>query len=326
EIREIYSTNNIEIRLSGTETRDLHTLIAEQFDIIHTRYHNFKVERTVYCTCQTCSGSKSPYSYKFDVLINRLKGYKTDVVCPVSDEKVLLSKMLGFLYSDDYLNRFRRSRSDEDERRDERETAPSPPAIYFSYAWGDENETTESREKIVNELYRSLAESGYYLKRDKMDLGYQQLISNFMEEIGRGDMIVVAISGKYLRSPYCMFELLEIDRISQQDKNKFSERVFPVWAEKLPLDDLDFKGELFDFWETKYQKFDAFIKKYTGKVSKEEYAEFDKIKKINENISRLITFIKDMNALNKDLLAKDDFTAIKERIDLRMGHLSKISK
>jgi hypothetical protein len=33
-----------------------------------------------------------------------------------------------------------------------------------------------------------------------------------------------------------------------------------------------------------------------------------------------------MNALNKELLAKDGFKAIKERIDSRMGHLSKISK
>ncbi|MCX6277850.1 MAG: TIR domain-containing protein [Bacteroidetes bacterium] len=326
EIREIYSTNKIEIRLSGTETRDIHTLIAEQFDIIHTRYHNFKVERTVYCTCQTCSGAKSPFSYNFDILIDRLKGHKSDVVCPVSDEKVLLSNMLGFLYSNDYLNKFSRSKHDENEQREEREKAPAPPAIYFSYSWGDENETAESREKIVDELYKSLKESGYNLKRDKMDLGYQQLISKFMEEIGRGNMIVVAISGKYLRSPYCMFELLEIDRISQQDKNKFSERVFPVWAERLPLDDLDFKGELFDFWEKKYQKFDAFIKKYSGKVSQEEYAEFEKIKKINANISRLIAFIKDMNALNKELLAKDGFTAVKERIDSRIGHLSKISK
>ena len=73
---------------------------------------------------------------------------------------------------------------------------------------------------------------------------------------------------------------------------------------------MDFKAELFDFWEKKYLKFDAFIKKYTGKVSQEEYAEFEKIKKINANISRLIAFIKDMNALNKELLAKDDFTAI----------------
>ncbi len=28
--------------------------------------------------------------------------------------------------------------------------------IFFSYAWGDENEQGESREKIVNELYESL--------------------------------------------------------------------------------------------------------------------------------------------------------------------------
>ena len=58
--------------------------------------------------------------------------------------------------------------------------------------------------------------------RDKRDLGYKGMIEDFMQEIGRGHAVVVVISDKYLKSPNCMFELVEIvknkdvrDRISR---------------------------------------------------------------------------------------------------------------
>jgi internalin A len=86
----------------------------------------------------------------------------------------------------------------------------SRPTVYISYAWGDPQETGVSREDIVNQLYETLIREGYNVKRDKMDLEYKGLISQFMADIGRGDCVVVIISDKYLKSPYCMHELLAI--------------------------------------------------------------------------------------------------------------------
>jgi hypothetical protein len=82
---------------------------------------------------------------------------------------------------------------------------PSTPTIFFSYAWDDENEQGNSREKLVNDLYASLVKGNYEVVRDKYNLGYKGFISEFMKEIGRGKCVVVAISEKYVRSPYCMF-------------------------------------------------------------------------------------------------------------------------
>jgi internalin A len=46
-----------------------------------------------------------------------------------------------------------------------------------------------------------------------------------MERIGTGGRIFIILSEKYLRSPYCMFELSEIWRTSRQDREEFVERV-----------------------------------------------------------------------------------------------------
>ncbi|MCB0855107.1 MAG: toll/interleukin-1 receptor domain-containing protein, partial [Bacteroidetes bacterium] len=93
--------------------------------------------------------------------------------------------------------------------------------VYFSYSWGDSKEKGVSREEIVNQLYDSLTGNGFNIIRDKMNLEYGGFISEFMEDMGRGKLIVVFISSKYAKSPYCMFELFEIARNNRWDKEAF---------------------------------------------------------------------------------------------------------
>jgi internalin A len=46
-----------------------------------------------------------------------------------------------------------------------------------------------------------------------------------MSQIAQGDVIFVVLSDKYLKSPYCMFELFEIWRVNRQDETEFLKRV-----------------------------------------------------------------------------------------------------
>ncbi len=78
--------------------------------------------------------------------------------------------------------------------------------VYISYAWGGESE------RIVNELDADLQSKGIMVVRDKRDLGFKGMIRDFMQQIGRGHAVIVVISDKYLKSPNCMFELVEIAR------------------------------------------------------------------------------------------------------------------
>ncbi len=96
-------------------------------------------------------------------------------------------------------------------------------AVYISYAWDDEGGGTPSREEIVNRIEASLRTKGYDVRRDKTNLGYTGRISAFMKEIGRGGCVIAVISDKYLRSAFCMYELLEVYR-----NREFHKRVCPV--------------------------------------------------------------------------------------------------
>ncbi|MCW2284841.1 internalin A [Rhodoblastus acidophilus] len=114
-----------------------------------------------------------------------------------------------------------------------RETAPeetrfgrdpkAPPRAYVSYAWADESD--RRREEKVDALCEAADKRKWEVRRDKNVLTRADSISDFMREIGAGERVFVFLSHKYLRSPFCMFELFEVWRQSRRDDEEFRRRV-----------------------------------------------------------------------------------------------------
>jgi hypothetical protein len=94
---------------------------------------------------------------------------------------------------------------------------------YVSYAWADHADP--NREKDVDRLCDEAERQGVKIFRDKKALSTGGIISDFMRQIGEGDRVFIFLSDKYLRSPYCMFELFELWRNSRQNKEEFLRRV-----------------------------------------------------------------------------------------------------
>lgn len=130
--------------------------------------------------------------------------------------------------------------AESDSPKDSKLEPKTLPRVYFSYAWGDpESGTGKSLESYVDALYDAIAreQPDYQLLRDKMNIEYGGIISEYMKEMGEGDLILVFISDKYIRSPYCMFELYEIARNCRFDKEEFTQKVLPIPIERLKLHD-----------------------------------------------------------------------------------------
>jgi len=100
---------------------------------------------------------------------------------------------------------------------------PSTPPIYLSYAW-PEPSTPAAAASIVEQFCQVASERGVDLRRDKTEMQPGHSISGFMEEIARGGRIVVVITEKYLRSPFCMAELYGIWQQSKSEVDVFRKR------------------------------------------------------------------------------------------------------
>jgi internalin A len=107
-----------------------------------------------------------------------------------------------------------------------------PPEIFVSYAWGDDK-TPEGRQRgeVVERLCQKLGEWGCQVVRDTHVMRAGDLVSDFMKRIGCADHILVILSDKYLRSPYCMTELHYIYQRSWGEKDEFLHRIIPLALE-----------------------------------------------------------------------------------------------
>ena len=180
-------------------------------------------------------------------------------------------------------------------------------SVFISYAWGDE------REEIVNQIDLFLQKRGLKIVRDKRDLEYKGSIKKFMERIGRGDCVIVVISDKYLRSPNCMFELVEIS-----ENKLFQDRIFPVvWIDANiynPIKRIDY----IRYWEEKRAELAKAIKTLDPANLQGIREEIDLYDRIRNKISGLTSILKDMNALTPEIHRDSNFTQLYNAIEKRM--------
>lgn len=100
---------------------------------------------------------------------------------------------------------------------------PARTRFYVSYAWADLADP--NREADVDRLCNEAIKRGIEVIRDKSALKNGDLISKFMQRLGGGDRIFIFLSDKYLKSPYCMFELFEMWCNCGQKSHEFRRRV-----------------------------------------------------------------------------------------------------
>jgi hypothetical protein len=177
-------------------------------------------------------------------------------------------------------------------------------SVHISYAWGDE------REEMVDQIDLSLQRRGLRIIRDKRDLEYKGSIREFMERIGRGDCVIVVISDKYLRSPNCMFELVEIS-----ENKQFQDRIFPiVWVDANIYNPLKRIGYI-KYWEEKRAELAQAIKTLDPANLQGIREEIDLYDRIRNKISGLTSILKDMNALTPEMHRDSDFSQLYNAIE-----------
>lgn len=189
--------------------------------------------------------------------------------------------------------------------------------IYFSYAWKNEKET------IIDKLYNSLKKDGFNVIRDKANLEYRGLISGFMKDIGKANIIIVSISDKYLRSRFCMFELYEIYRNCGMSKEAFAKKIFPIREEDINLSDAAVIDEYADYWKAEELEQEAIVKDKSQVTTSEQFAQYDAVQRIARELGNLLNFLSDINSLNIELLSNNDFAELKQSLSQAVNTLNK---
>jgi internalin A len=128
------------------------------------------------------------------------------------------------------------------------------PEIFVSYAWGDDSsDDAHQRTEVVNRLCETLRQDGWNILRDSNVLRPGELISGFMKRVGLADHVIVVLSDKYLRSPYCMTELYSIYQRSVGEKDAFLCRIIPLVLADARFGTWHDRVAYAEYWEAEFK-------------------------------------------------------------------------
>ena len=179
--------------------------------------------------------------------------------------------------------------------------------VYISYAWGGDSE------RVVDAIDADLKDRGIVVVRDKRDLGYKGMINDFMQEIGRGHAVVVVISEQYLKSPNCMFELVEIV------KNKdVRDRIFPVVLGDADIYNPVNRIRYIKHWEDKLKELDQAMHSVSATNLQGMREEIDTYDAIRDHVAGLTFMLKDMNTLTPEMHENSNFSMLITSLEQRL--------
>ncbi|TFG74825.1 MAG: toll/interleukin-1 receptor domain-containing protein [Flavobacteriales bacterium] len=166
--------------------------------------------------------------------------------------------------------------------------------LYISYAWKGESE------EMADLLEKVLEKNQIHLIRDKNDLEYKERITEFMKRIGKANGVVVVISDKYLKSRYCMFELMEI-----YEKNNFEARIFPIVLGDAKIFEVEGILGYKEYWKAKMDDLNA--KMVGADAAKTLGPEYEQCERIHGYMDKVGDTLKDMNSLTPEIHRDTNF-------------------
>jgi hypothetical protein len=181
-------------------------------------------------------------------------------------------------------------------------------SVYVSYPW-----KTADAPAMVDILQAVCEKNGIELRRDRDRISYGDSISKYMQELGAGGAIMVLVSEDYLKSPYCMYELMEIEK-----NQRFRERVHSIiLPNKSGFDFYDVMDQLdiVAYWEQRGQALEAKISSLAQKDHlSNAYKELDLCRDIRRVFDYLTGELRDMYSPSPDVHLETAFEALLERI------------
>jgi len=149
------------------------------------------------------------------------------------------------------------------------------PTVFISYNWDSSDLANEIENKI-----KPYAD----VKRDKTKIKPWGNITEFMKSIRKQDFAVLIITDKYLKSPACMYEVLQL----MKDDSWIDRSMFVVNSDTKVYDTIE-QLNYISFWEEKYNKLDEALSSHSRATTLPQAEELKKYEYIKHNISEFMS-------------------------------------
>lgn len=177
--------------------------------------------------------------------------------------------------------------------------------LFLSYSWKDSN--------LADEIDSKLSLMGFNVKRDIRDIGPWTSIKKFMEQIREQDYAILIISSSYLKSPNCMYEVIELLKDSSHSK-----KILSIVSPDLDIYNPITRAKYIKYWEDETKKLEEAIKPLKIENVSELSLELRKYKSIENTIASFLNIVSDKN--NPQII--DAIDKIKEHLCKNMDSVA----
>ena len=192
--------------------------------------------------------------------------------------------------------------------------------VFISYAWGDETPEGKIRAQAVDGLYTALEKDGFLPVRDRDQIRPGDRISAFIRRLTRADLVVAVISDKYLRSPFCMFEIYKLWQKSQEDADLLAERLVPIVLPEMKIGNVRERLPYLEYWSDQAESLEALIRNPKLRPSSDSWEEVRLVREFAHHVDGILVFLQDVLMPRKlEAHLDDGFQAVREALRRRMG-------
>jgi hypothetical protein len=194
------------------------------------------------------------------------------------------------------------------------------PEVFISYAWGDDSPEGRLLTQAVEGLYAALELDGLHPILDRDQLHPGDLISAFIRRLTRADHAVAIVSDKYLRSPYCMFEIYKLWQKSQTEAEDMNQRVVPIVLPEVRIGNLVERAPYLRFWDEQAKSLEELIGNLGIKAGSKSQQEARLVREFAHHIDDILVFLSDV-LMPRQLEAHvyDDFEAVRDALRRRLA-------
>lgn len=154
--------------------------------------------------------------------------------------------------------------------------------LFLSYSWNDS--------ELANTIDKELNSCGIEIKRDIRDIGTWTSIKEFMSLIRKQDYAVMIISQSYLKSPNCMYEVMELFKDFQ-----YKDRILSIVTPDADIYNPISRASYIKYWEEETKKLEEAIRPLKLENIAELTMELRKYKSIEAAIASFLDIISDRN-------------------------------
>jgi TIR domain/Leucine Rich repeats (2 copies) len=195
--------------------------------------------------------------------------------------------------------------------------------IFISYAWGDispnASEVDRQRQEVVEGLCGTLDKENWKVIRDKGALDYGDQISGFMKTLGEARLVIVVLSDKYLRSPYCMTELYSVYQNARQERQEFLNRIIPLVLKDANIGNWRGRATYAEHWETEFKA----MERHLTRLGEEDLKLYKAMRRWHNEVGDMLAYVNDtLHPHGFDAIVKDDFAGLRQMLERHRAQMN----